>query len=369
MRRRDLVKLGSLAALGAAFTGCGSEPAQAVAGAEAPRAGKRYHWRLGMIVPKTFQLWAPAVETFAAEVLALSGGRLNIEVHGAGELVGALEVFDAVKDGTLEMGHSAAYYWEGKVPGASFFTSVPFGLTASGMTAWLTAGGGQELWDELYAPYGLKALPCGNTGIQAGGWFNKPIRTIDDFNGLKMRMPGLGGKVISKVGASAMNMAGDELYTALERGVIDATEWIGPYHDTLRGFPKIAKYYYTCGWHEPGSTLELLINKDAWDSLDDELRLIVTVCASHVDRMMYGQWMAKDAEAFAKLRGQEGLEVAPYPREVLEALRPLATEVLNEVRGATPMAGKIHDAYFAFQKQFYAYQAAGEWPYVRMFEG
>jgi TRAP-type mannitol/chloroaromatic compound transport system substrate-binding protein len=322
-----------------------------------------------MIVPKTFQLWAPAVETFAADVKRLSQGRLNIEVHGAGELVGALEVFDAVKDGTIEMGHSAAYYWEGKVPGASFFTSVPFGLTASGMSAWLTAGGGQELWDELYAGVGLKALPCGNTGIQAGGWFNKPITSVADLKGLKMRMPGLGGKVITRAGASAMNMAGDELYTSLERGVIDATEWIGPYHDTLRGFPKIAKYYYTCGWHEPGSTLELLINKKAWESLDDDLRAVVRICAEAVDRRMFGQWMAKDAEAYEALLQQKNLTIAPYPESVAKELRLISAEVMQEVRSANPLAEKIHDAYFAFQKQFNAYQAVAEWSYVRMLQG
>jgi len=366
MRRRDLVKFGSLAALGA-LAGCGGE-ASAPAGASAVQTGKHFRWRLAMVVPRTFQLWAPAVETFAAEVKALSQGRLDIHVQGAGELVGAMQVFDAVKDGTIEMGHSAAYYWEGKLPGASFFTSVPFGLTASGMTTWLVAGGGQELWDEFYAPYGLKALPCGNTGIQAGGWFNRPIASVADFAGLKMRMPGLGGKVITRAGASAMTLAGDEIFTSLERGVIDATEWIGPYHDTLRGFPQIASHYYTCGWQEPGSTLELLINKAAWDSLDDELRAIVRICASNTDRLMYAQWMARDAEAYAALLKMPKLTVAPYPDAVIRALRPLAQEVLAEVRAATPASAKVHDAYFAFQKQFNAYQAVGEWPFTRLLE-
>lgn len=365
MRRRDLVKLGSLAALGAVLPACGGEAPAAAAGSEAP-AKARHRWRLAMVVPKTFQLWAPAVESFAADVKRLSAGRLDIEVHGAGELVGALEVFDAVREGTIEMGHSAAYYWEGKLPGASFFTSVPFGLTASAMTAWLGAGGGQELWDRLYATVGLKGLPCGNTGIQAGGWFRKPITSVEDLKGLKMRMPGLGGKVITRAGASAMNMAGDELYTALERGVIDATEWIGPYHDTLRGFPKIAPYYYTCGWHEPGSTLELLINKAAWESLDEDLQAIVRICAEACDRRMYAQWMAKDAEAYAVLKQDPKLTIAPFPAEVAAVLRGHAVEVMAEVRSASDLAREIHDAYFAFQKQFNAYQAAGEWPYVRM---
>ena len=192
--------------------------------------------------PPNFPILGEGCKLMADWVEKMSGGRLKIQVFGGGELVPPLEAFDAVSSGSVELANGASYYWAGKVPSAQFFATVPFGMNAQQMNGWILSGGGQELWDEVYAPFNVKGYPAGNTGVQMGGWFNKEINSLDDLKGLKMRIPGLGGKVINKAGATAVNVAGGEIYTNLERGVIDATEWIGPFHDYKMGFHKIAKY-------------------------------------------------------------------------------------------------------------------------------
>ena len=248
-----------------------------------------------MAIPKTLPVWGTGVERFSNQVREMSDGELDIRVYGAGEMVPALEVFNAVKSGRVQMGHSASYYWQGMMPAAPFFTSVPFGLNANGMRSWIKNGGGQELWDRLYEPHNLFALPAGNTGLQMGGWFNKEIKTIKDFSGLKMRIPGLGGKVVEKAGGKPILVAGGEIFTNLSTGVIDATEWVGPLHDYTMGFQKAAKYYYHPGWQEPGPVLEMLINKDEWKKLPKNLQEIVKVATSALDADIYSEWISKDA--------------------------------------------------------------------------
>ncbi|MHC5068724.1 MAG: TRAP transporter substrate-binding protein, partial [Planctomycetota bacterium] len=291
------------------------------------------------------------------------GGRLVIEVSGGGKLVPGLQIFDAVRDGLVQMGHSAAYFWDGKAGEAlrasPFFTAVPFGLSARATYAWL-ASGGQALWDELYAPFGVMALPLGNTGVQAGGWFRSPIETLDDLKGLNMRMPGLGGKVLTRAGGRAETLPAKEIRTALGTGRIDATEWIGPYHDYQRGFYEVAPYYYVGGWHEPGSILELLINKAAWDELGNDLQGIVRATAAEIDRRMEAQWLAKDVEYFAKMQADPAIHVAPYPLAVAAGLRDHARAVLAEVRATSKLAERIHDSYFAFHRQWQAYVGAAD---------
>ena len=200
-------------------------------------------------------------------------------MYGAGELVPAFEVFDAVSRGTAEMGHGAAYYWKGKSEAAQFFAAVPFGMNAQEMNAWFYYGGGLELWREIYAPFGLMPAPAGNTGVQMGGWFNKEINRLDDLKGLKMRIPGLGGEVLRRAGGTPVNLPGGEIFTALQTGAIDATEWVGPYNDLAFGLHKAAKYYYYPGWHEPGTTLEAIVNKQAFDALPKDLQSIVRMPA------------------------------------------------------------------------------------------
>src|SRR5690606_28795988 len=197
----------------------------------------------------------------------MSGNRLQVRVYAAGELIPAFEIFDAVSRGSAEMGHGAAYYWRGKTEAAQFFAGIPFGFNAHEMNAWLYYGGGLELWQEVYAPFGLVPFPAGNTGVQMGGWFKRPIESMDDLRGLKMRIPGLGGEVLKRAGGTPVNLPGSELFTALQTGSIDATEWVGPYNDVAFGLHQAARYYYYPGWQEPGPAMEIFVNQRAWESL------------------------------------------------------------------------------------------------------
>jgi hypothetical protein len=195
----------------------------------------------------------------------MSGGQLEVRVFAAGELVPAFGSFDAVSSGNAEMCHSVSYYWQGKSPAFNFFTAVPFGLRATEHAAWITYGGGQELWDEVAAPFDIKRFLRASTGVQMGGWFNQEINSLDDYKGLKFRMPGLGGEVLRRLGAAVINLPVGEIFPALQAGTIDGTEWVGPWHDMAAGFYKVAKFYYWPGWHEPGTTGEVMVNLKAWE--------------------------------------------------------------------------------------------------------
>lgn len=359
-QRREVLKSACAVGLGASLlAGCGKKSDSA-----SKRSTKSFRWRLAMIVPRTLPLWGEGILKFAETVNTMTEGRLNIKVYGAGELFPAYDVFDRVRSGQVQMGHSAAYCWQGKIKPSVFFTSIPFGLNATGMQAWLQ-GEGQALWDELYQPYGVKALPCGNTGVQMGGWFNKKIERVDDFQGLKMRMPGLGGKVISKAGAQSIDIPGGEILTSLQTGVIDATEWIGPYHDQIMGFHKAAKYYYSGGWHEPGSVLELLINKKAWEELPPDLQAIVQAAAAQTHTELYAQWSYRDAIAFDKIKNNPQVEVLEYPAEVTQAMKKHAVNVMQDLSNHDPIAKKIYQSFSAFQKKFENYQDVSELAYAK----
>jgi TRAP-type mannitol/chloroaromatic compound transport system substrate-binding protein len=236
------------------ISGCGNSESGQVAGeATNINRSKIFRWKMVTTWPANFPVFQEGAEKFAEDVRVMSNGRLDVQVYAGGELVPSLQVFDAVSQGTVEMGHGSPYYWAGKVPQAQFFSSVPFGMTAKGMNAWLYNGGGLELWRETYAPFNLIPFPMGNTGVQMGGWFNKKIESLEDIKGLRMRIPGLGGKVLKRAGGNPVLMAGGEIYTALERGTIDATEWVAPFHDLRLGLDRAAQYYYYPGWHEPGT--------------------------------------------------------------------------------------------------------------------
>ncbi|MEL7159920.1 MAG: TRAP transporter substrate-binding protein, partial [Bacteroidota bacterium] len=246
-------------------------------------SGRRYDWKMVTTWPPGFPILGEGAQMLADMCRTMSGGRLNITVYGGGELVPALQAFDAVRQGAAEMGSGAAYYWAGKAPAAQFFAGFPFGLNAQQMNAWLLSGGGMELWRELYADYGLVPFVGGNTGVQMGGWFNREIKSADDFRGLKMRMPGLGGRVLEALGGTPVLLPGGELYTGLERGIIDATEWVGPYHDYIMGFHEIASHYYYPGWHEPGTAFEFFVNKDKYDELPADLQKILEVSTHYIN--------------------------------------------------------------------------------------
>ena len=323
-------------------------------------------WKMATTWPPHFPMLGESADKIAQWVDEMSGERLKIEVYGGGELVPAMGTFDAVSQGTVEMGHAASYYWAGKVPAAQFFAAVPFGFNAQSMNAWILSGGGMELWEEVYSPFNLKPFLAGNTGVQMGGWFNKEINSMEDFNGLKMRIPGLAGKVLAKAGGSAILMAGGDIYTNLERGVIDATEWVGPFHDLKLGFYKAAKYYYYPGWHELGTAFELIVNKDAWNTLPDDLKAIVEAAAYKSNMWMLPEFEAKNNAALRELIDVHNVQLKEFPKEVVKELRKLSTEVLEEQAAADPMFKKVYDAFLAFQKNIHAWNKLTEEPYQQL---
>jgi TRAP-type mannitol/chloroaromatic compound transport system substrate-binding protein len=242
-------------------------------------------------------------------------------------------------------------------------SAVPFGMTAKGMNAWFYYGDGLTLWNEMYKPFGVKAFPAGNTGVQMGGWFNKEINSVADLQGLKMRIPGLGGKVLSKAGGTPVLLAGGEIYTALERGTIDATEWVGPYHDERLGLYRAAKHYYYPGWHEPGTVLELIVNQKAWDALPADLQKIVEVAAKALNTDMYAEFEAKNIQALRKLREEYKVDVKQFPPEVLSELRRLTVETLAEEAEKDENFKKVYEAYQQFQADNDAWNAISEEAY------
>jgi TRAP-type mannitol/chloroaromatic compound transport system substrate-binding protein len=346
VNRRTFIK--SLGAAGVTSAGLSALPTAAY-------AQKKLRWRLALAVPKTLPIWGPGIERFADNVKTLTGGGLRIKVYGAGELVPALGTFDAVKAGEIQMGHAASYYWQGKIPATPFFTTIPFGMDANGMNAWLAAEG-QALWDELMAPHNVRCIPCGNTGAQTIGWYSKKINSLADLKGLKIRIPGLASKVFQKAGATPVLLPGGELFTSLATGVIDAVEWVGPYHDYTMGFPKAAKYYYGTAWHEPGPTLELMINNAAWDSLPAEYQTAILVAAGETDRWMHMHWEGKNAEYMEKIDAEGKVTRLEFPDDVLKAFRTYTKEILAEISATSPMAKRIADSYSTYQKRFDAYQ-------------
>lgn len=320
-------------------------------GAPAVHAEKKYQWKMVTTWPPKFPVFGTGAELMAKWIETMSDGRLKIQVYGGGELIPPLQAFDAVAQGMVEMGHGAAYYWAGKSPATQFFAAVPFGMNAQQMNAWLYAGNGQKLWDEVYGQFGVKGIPSGNTGVQMGGWFNKEIKSIDDFKGLKMRIPGLGGKVIAKAGGSAVLSAGGEIYTNLERGVIDATEWVGPYHDYLMGFYKVAKFYYYPGWHEPGTVLETFVNKKAFESLPKDLQEIVISAAARANIWMLSEFESKNNEYLQKLIKEHKVQLKKFPDDVIKQLRKYSEEVLAEITEKDPLSKKVYEDFNNFKKK------------------
>ena len=328
-------------------------------------AKKTYEWKLVTSWPKNFPGLGTAPEKLAVWINEMSAGRMNVRVYGAGEFVQGHEVFDTVSNGAAEMGHSAAYYWQGKVPVATFFAGVPFGMNAMEVNAWIHHGGGLELWRELYAPFNLIPFAAGNSGVQMAGWFNKEINSLEDLQGLKMRIPGLGGKVFSEVGGVPDNLPGPEIYTALQTGVIDATEWVGPVNDLAFALHDIAEYYYYPGWHEPGTILELMVNKEAWSSLPTDLQRIIEVGARAINQDMLDEFTAANFVALRTLVEEHGVELRKLPDDVLQRLRAESDLAMREVVDSDDELGqRVIDSYIGFMEQVRAYGDVSENAYA-----
>lgn len=324
---------------------------------------KTYSWKMVTTWPKNLPALGFAPERFASMVDTMSDGRLNIKVYAAGELVGAMEVFDSVSSGAAEMGHGAAYYWTGKAPAAALFTTVPFGMNAQEMNAWLSYGGGLELWRELYEPFDLIPFVCGNSGVQMAGWFNVEINSLEDLKGLKMRIPGLGAEVMKRAGAAPQLLPAVEIFTSLQTGVIDATEWVGPYNDLTLGLYQIAKYYYYPGWHEPNAAIELIINKSAFEQLPTDLQKIVEVAATAINQDMLNEFTARNNAALQTLLTEHGVELRQLPDEVVNRLREISAEVLDEVAAYDSLSQRIVESYTQFHQEVRQWSAISEEAY------
>ncbi len=356
MKRRDFIKgvgVGSVATAGM------------VGGIQNAAAAKTIKWKMVTSWPKNFPGLGTGANFLAKTINDMSGGRLKVKVYGANEIVPALEVFDAVSRGTAQMGHSGAYYWKGKHPATQFFTSVPFGLTAQEMNAWLYYGGGMQLWEELYDQFNLIPNAAGNTGVQMGGWFNKEINSVEDLKGLKMRIPGMGGEVLKRAGGTPVTLPGGEIYTSMQSGAIDATEWVGPYNDMAFGLYKVAKFYYSPGWHEPGSTMEAMINKDAFNKLPEELQVIVRAACKVANQDMLADYTARNNQALQTLVNRHKVQLRQFPDDVLKKLNSLAQEVVADVGKHDKLSEKIYQSFTAFKNSVIQWSAVSEQAYMK----
>lgn len=357
MKRRDFVKklAGSSLLAGSALT------APAIVNASSKVEVK---WKMVTTWPKNFPGLGTGANYLAKLIGEMSGGRIQVKVYGAKELVPAFEIFDAVSRGVAEMGHGASYYWKGKSEAAQFFAAVPFGLTAQEMNAWLYHGGGMELWQETYAPFGLVPTAAGNTGVQMGGWFNKEINSVADLQGLKMRIPGLGGEVLRRAGGIPVSLPGGEIFTSLQSGAIDATEFVGPYNDLAFGLYKAAKHYYYPGWHEPGTTLECFVNKKALEALPRDLQSIVLNASRVANQDMLAEYTARNNQALDTLVNKHKVDLRRFPDDVLDTLRKLSDEVVAEVGAKDEISKKVFASYRHFREQAKAWHDVSERAYL-----
>ena len=341
MDRRSFLKKASLAS-GAAAASTLAAPAIA--------QGNR---TLKMVTtwPKNFPGLGTGAQRLADSITALTDGRITVKLYAGGELVPAFESYDAVMSGTADMYHGAEYYWVGKSKAFAFFAAVPMGLTAAEFNAWIYHGGGQELWDELAAQFNMKSFTTGNTGVQMGGWFNKEINGLDDMKGLKMRMPGIGGEVLRRLGASAVSLPGSEIFPSLESGAIDATEFVGPWNDMAFGLYKAAKFYYYPGFHEPGGTaLSAGMNLDVFNSLSKPDQLAVkTACMAEND-LLYSEFNANNGKSLEQLINKHKVELKRFPDEVFDAIGKVCEEVVAEFGAEDDISKRIYDSYISSRK-------------------
>jgi TRAP-type mannitol/chloroaromatic compound transport system substrate-binding protein len=346
--------------------GTAAATAGLIAAPNVVRAQDTFSWRMtnayGPNAP-FYTVGPGSPEAFIGNVAAMSGGRLTIQPFAAGELVPALEGFDAVVSGVVEMNAANSYFWSGRTFAAQYFTTVPFGMSFLGHMAWLYHGGGLELWQEVYEPFDIVAFPLNNTGVQMTGWFREPVESVADFQGLRMRIPGLAGRVYGALGVDARLLPGPEIFPALERGVIDAAEFVGPYQDRRLGLHNAAKYYYTTGWHEPATTGELIIARPAWEALPDDLKALVRVAsmASVLESVTWSE--AVNGAALVDLVENEGVIAGVLPQDVVEELRTATADTLSTEAAKDPLVQKVHDSYMAFKAGHDAWAGISEGPW------
>ncbi|MGI9353926.1 MAG: TRAP transporter substrate-binding protein [Rhizobiaceae bacterium] len=318
-------------------------------------AQSKIEWRMVTSWPKNLPGPGVTAQRLADSITAMSDGRLTVKLYAAGEIVPPLEVFSAVSDGVAHIGHTAALFWGGKVPAAPLFTAGPFGLTPIEHITWIDHGGGQEIWNKVYAPHGIKPFMAGNTGFQMGGWFKKELSSLEDLRGLKIRMPGLGGEVMRRLGAAPVTLSPGEILTALQTGVIDATEFLGPSSDFAMGFYKAAKYYYAPGFHEPNGTGEALVSLSALNELRGELQEIVKqACAAENIRSL-GESEWHNAARLRVLVEEKGVQLRDYPADIIEAARRATVEALDTLAARDQLTAEAVNSYRAASKHLDAW--------------
>jgi len=335
MKRRDfLTKAGA----GAAFGVTGSAFAQQ----------QPLRWRMATMWPKSLDAMQGSAENFARRVTALSEGRFTITSAAAGEIVPPLQVFDAVQNGTIEAAHVLSSFFFGKNPAIAFDAGVPFGLNTRQQFAWMFDGGGLQLMREVFRPFNIVPIPVGNVGVQMGGWYRKEIKSVADLKGLKFRIGGFGGAILSKLGAVPQQIPAGEIYTSLEKGLIDGAEWIGPYDDEKLGLHKVAKFYYTPGWWEGSAQVSLLVNLKAWESLPQINRDLIDAAANEQCLLMIAKYDAKNPEALKRLVAG-GAQLRQFPRPVLDACYKATQDVLGDFAAKSPEFKKIYEPWQRFR--------------------
>jgi TRAP-type mannitol/chloroaromatic compound transport system substrate-binding protein len=328
--------------------GTGTALAGTVAVPAVARAATQ-RWRMVTSWPKRLPGPGMSAERIAERIAALSGGRLQVTVHAAGELVPAFEVLDAVGGGVAELGHTAAFYWQGKEPAAAFYTTVPFGLTPLEHVAWVDVGGGQALWDELYAPFGVKPFMAGNTGVCMGGWFRREVQSLDDLKGLKIRSLGLGGEVYRRLGATPQTTPVGEILTSLQSGVLDAAEFVGPGTDIALGLYRVAPFYYGPGFNKPNGTGECIVARKAWNAADAETKAIITHACAAEASFALSEMERLNAEALAVLTSRDNVKLKSFAPAIVAAARKQAADVVGELTTRGVMARKVHESYVVFR--------------------
>lgn len=350
------------AALGTAAAAAGCAPSGEGGQAPAVQTSPRLTWRLASSFPRGLDTIYGAAEVFAERVAKLTDDRFQIRCYPANELVPALQVLDAVQQGTVQIGHTASYYFKGKNPALAFDTAMPFGLTARQQNAWLYHGGGLELMQEVFTDFNIKSFPGGNTGTQMGGWFRREIGSLADLGGLKMRIPGHGAEVMAELGVTVQTLAGSEIYPALERGAIDATEWIGPYDDEKLGFHRVAKYYYYPGWWEPGPNLSIYVNQADWDKLPTSYQEVFEAAAYEANMTMLSRYDALNPKALESLVA-DGVQLRPFSQDIMQAAQKQAEAILEQEASEDALYRKIYDSWKAMRTSSYEWFSRAEMAY------
>ena len=356
MKRRELLKKGA-AGIGAVAT-AGMISAPAI-------ASQKIKITMVSTWPRDFPGLVTGAQRFAKSLGDMSDGRMQVEYFAAGERVKAFDSFDEVASGNAQIYHGAEYYWKGKHPAFAYFSTVPFGLTNAEFNAWINFGGGQQLWDELSGQFGLVAMPCGNTGVQMGGWFRKEMNSIDDFKGLKMRIPGLGGDVMAKLGVSPVSLPGGQIYENLVSGAIDATEWVGPWNDSYMKFYEAAKYYYTAGMHEPGACLSVGFNKAWFEGLSKSDQALIKAAANQENLLMMAEYDANNGAALKKLTTEHGVQLRSFSDEIYDRFGEAAAEVFEETSNHSDLAKRINDSFIDARRDIGAWMGIADVAYLR----